>query len=301
MEFFKTPNIDFVGKRKYFYALSAILAVLTVGSIILHKGVNPSIDFAGGTLVQGFFKTPVQLGDVRKSLSDAGLEGAELQSVPFHNAVIVRFKEGLLAKEMAGNQVSDLFAKTFVDNPFTVERVEFVGPVVGKHLMVQTLWAIIFSLAGICIYVAFRFKRWVWGATGVLALIHDVFLTVGFMSVSGREMSVTVVAALLTLAGYSINDTIVIFDRIRENLRARRKEPLDVLINRSLNETLSRTIITSLTVFIVLLSLLFFGGQVLSDFSVALTFGVVVGSYSTLFIATPLVYDWQKNRRTPLW
>lgn len=300
MEFFKAPNIDFVGKRKFFYGLSILLGGLTVASLFL-KGTNPSIDFTGGTLIQGYFESPVSLNDVRNSLSKASLEGGELQSVPFRNAIIVRFKQGALAKETAGDQVTRAFASSFSGNAFTVERVEFVGPVVGRHLMLQTLWAILASLGGICLYVAIRFKRWVWGVTGVFALIHDVFLTMGFMSLAGREMSVTVVAALLTLAGYSINDTIVIYDRIRDNLRARRKEPLDVLINRSLNETLSRTIITSLTVFIVLSSLLFFGGQVLRDFSIALTFGVVVGSYSTIFIATPLVYDWQKNKRTPLY
>jgi preprotein translocase subunit SecF len=163
----------------------------------------------------------------------------------------------------------------------------------------QSLLAVVFSLLGIIIYVAFRFKNWVWGAAGVLALAHDVFLTVGFLSVTDRELTITVIASLLTLAGYSINDTIVIFDRIRENLRMRRKEPLDALINRSLNETLSRTIITSGMVFFVLLALLFFGGEVLNDFAAALTFGVVVGSYSTWFIAVPLVFDWQTRRARP--
>ncbi|HNF58972.1 MAG TPA: protein translocase subunit SecF, partial [Elusimicrobiota bacterium] len=153
------------------------------------------------------------------------------------------------------------------------------------------------------VYVAFRFRNWIWGVSGVFALVHDIFLALGFMALTGREISITVVAALLTLAGYSINDTIVIFDRIRENIRLRgrhSKEPLDVLINRSCNETLSRTIITSLTVFIVLLSLLFLGGEVIRDFSLALTFGVIVGSYSTIFIATPMVYLWQRKRNKPL-
>lgn len=164
--------------------------------------------------------------------------------------------------------------------------------------MGKALWAIVLSMLGIIVYVAFRFRNWIWGASGVIALIHDVFLALGFMALTGREVSITVIAALLTLAGYSINDTIVIFDRIRENLRLKgrsSKESLDQVINRSLNETLSRTIITSLTVFIVLMSLLFLGGEVIRDFALALTFGVVVGSYSTLFIATPLVYLWQSR------
>jgi preprotein translocase SecF subunit len=190
---------------------------------------------------------------------------------------------------------------TFPDNPFIVERVEIVGPVVGQHLVNQALLAFVFSMVGISIYVAFRFKRWVWGITGVFALVHDVFFTVGFMAIMGREMSVTVMAALLTIAGYSINDTIVVFDRIREHLRSRQKQPLDQLMNRSFNETLSRTIITSLTVFLVLIALLIFGGEVIRDFAIAMTFGVVVGTYSSIFVASAMVYDWQKNRRTPLW
>jgi preprotein translocase subunit SecF len=301
MEFFKSPSIDFVGRRKFFYGLSIALALVAASSIALRKGLNPGIDFAGGTLIQGFFEQPVALGDVRNALASAGLQGGELQSVPFRNAVIVRFKEGALSKETAGDEVTKAFSTGFAENPFTVERVEFVGPVVGRHLMRQTLWAILASMFGICVYVTIRFKRWIWGGAGVLALVHDVFLTVGFLSLLNREMSVTVVAALLTLAGYSINDTIVIFDRIRENLRSHRKEPLDALINRSLNETLSRTIITSATTFTVVICLLLLGGQVIRDFALSLAFGIVVGSYSTLFIATPLVYDWQKNRRTPLW
>jgi preprotein translocase subunit SecF len=298
---FKTSQFDFLKYRTFFFGVSSLLALVTAASLVLHKGPNFSIDFTGGTLIQGYFKNPVALEDVRRVLDQAGLGGGELQSVPFHNAVIIRYKAGEEAekKEMA-SRITEALNKAFPDNPFVLERAEFVGPVVGRHLVRQAFFAFLFSMLGIVVYVAFRFKNWVWGASGVFALVHDVFITLGFLSVTNREVSITVIAALLTLAGYSINDTIVIFDRIRENLRARRKEPLDVLINRSLNETLSRTIITSLTVFLVLLALLFFGGQVIRDFALALTFGVVVGSYSTLFIATPLVYVWQMRRTKAL-
>ncbi|HOW27746.1 MAG TPA: protein translocase subunit SecF [Elusimicrobiota bacterium] len=296
MEFFKTPNFDFLKVRHYFYALSGVLAAVSIVSLVMHRGPNFSIDFTGGTLIQGFFANPVPMDEIRQTIASIGLEGADLQSVPEHNAVIIRFKRGDKAKDELSNTILEGLNKRFVDNKFQIERVEFVGPAVGQHLVKQAFWAIILSMLGIVLYVAFRFKNWIWGVSGVLALAHDVFITVGFFSVTNKEVSLTVIAALLTLAGYSINDTIVIFDRIRENLRARRKESLDVLINRSLNETLSRTIITSFTVFTVLLSLLFFGGQVIHDFSLALTFGVVVGSYSTLFIATPMVYDWQTRR-----
>ena len=296
MEFFKAPNFDYLKYRHFFFGLSGFLALITVGSLIVHRGPNLSIDFTGGTLIQGFFQKPVPLEDVRRALGQGGLGSPELQSVVDRNAVIIRFKAKEAAQEDLGTRVTSALAKVFADNPFQVERVEFVGPVVGKHLVKQALFAFFFSMLGIVVYVAFRFKNWIWGFSGVFALVHDVFITLGFLSVTKKEVSITVIAALLTLAGYSINDTIVIFDRIRENVRSRRKEGLDVLINRSLNETLSRTIITSLTVFMVLLSLLFFGGQVIRDFSLALTFGVVVGSYSTVFIATPMVYVWQMRR-----
>jgi preprotein translocase subunit SecF len=300
MQLFKTvPSIDFMNRRKFFYALSGALVAATLAFLLL-KGPRLSIDFTGGTLVEGSFKNPVGLEDVRKALSSSGLS-ADLQSVPDRNAVIIRNKSG--AKEELATQITSALNKAFPDNAFEIQRAEFVGPVVGRHLLKQSFWAVLFSMAGIILYVAFRFKNWVWGVTGVLALFHDVIVTMGFMTIMGRELSVTVIAALLTLAGYSINDTIVIFDRIRENLRGSRrsKEPLDGLINRSLNETLSRTLITSLMVFFVLLALLFFGGDVLRDFSLALTFGAIIGSYSTWFVATPMVFDWQKNRRTPLW
>jgi preprotein translocase subunit SecF len=296
MELFRTPNIDFIKHRKKFYALSIGLAIFTVGALVARRGLNPGIDFAGGTLVQVSFAQPVDVGALRDSLNAAKLTGASIQTDSARTTAIIRFRlEGGRDQEALARGVTDTLKKSFPDNPVdpAKTRVDYVGPVVGKHLMVQAAWAVFFSLLGISIYVAFRFNKMVWGLAGVLALIHDVFLTVGFLSFMGREFSVTVVAALLTLAGYSINDTIVIYDRIRENMRQRRKESLDVLINRSCNETLSRTVITSFTVFLVLLSLLIFGGEVLRDFSLAMTFGVVVGSYSTIFVASAMVYDWQ--------
>jgi preprotein translocase SecF subunit len=293
--FKKTPQFDFMSRRKFLYAVSGSLMLGTL-LLLLIRGPRLGIDFTGGSLVEGFFQNPVALEDIRGALSKAGVT-AELQSVPDRNAVIIRHREKTGGKDVASALITQALSERFPDNPFTLERVEFVGPVVGRHLVRQSLFAIFFSLVGIIIYVGFRFKNWIWGTTGVIALIHDVLLTTGFLMLMGREISVTVIAALLTLAGYSINDSIVIFDRIRETLRLRRKEPLDILINRSLNETLSRTFITSLTVLMVLLAILFFGGDVLRDFAIGLTFGVICGSYSTWFISTPLVYDWQTRRK----
>jgi len=302
MELFKTPNFNYIKYHKLFIGISGALVFVTLIALFVRGRNLLSIDFTGGTLIQGYFeKGGVPLNEIRASLTKAGLSGAELQSIPDRSAVILRFKSDQSEAQRGEieSKVSQAFSGTFQGNPFVQERVEFVGPVVGKNLKMKAVLAIFFSLLGIILYVAFRFRNGIWGGAGVFALIHDVFLSLGFLAVLNREISITVVAALLTLAGYSINDTIVIFDRIRENLRLRGrlgKEPLDVLINRSCNETLSRTIITSFTVFLVLLSLLFLGGEVLRDFSLALTFGVLVGSYSTIFIATPMVYVWQMKR-----
>jgi len=294
MQLFKTvPQIDFMKYRKVCYGISGALVAGTLALLLIH-GPHLSIDFTGGTLVEGHFAKPVPVVDVRQALSNTALGTLDLQSIPDRNAFIIRNKSD--AKEELGTEITGALTKAFPDNAFTIDRTEYVGPVVGRHLIRQSFFAVFFSMVGIIIYVALRFKNWVWGVTGVLALWHDVIVAVGFLTITGRELSVTVIAALLTLAGYSINDTIVIFDRIRENLRSRRKEPLDVLINRSLNETLSRTMITSMMVLFVLLALLFFGGEVLNDFSAILTFGVICGSYSTWFVATPLVYDWQTRR-----
>lgn len=291
MTLFKTvPNVEFMKYRKFFYVFSGAMVLGTLVAVFA-GAARPSIDFTGGSLVEGFFQNPVPFEDVRKALSADGIE-ADLQSSG-EKSILIRTKSG--AKEEAATAITAALAKDFPDNAFTVNRAEFVGPVVGRHLIRESFFAILFSLLGIIVYVAFRFKNWTWGITGVLALLHDVIVTAGFLILMGREISVTVIAALLTLAGYSINDTIVIFDRIRETLRGRRKEGLDALINRSLNETLSRTTITSLMVLLVLLALLFFGGEVLRDFSLALTFGVICGSYSTWFVATPMVYDWENR------
>lgn len=292
MKFFKQTNFDFVGKRNVFFGISGLLILISIISIFMHKGLNFGIDFTGGTLVQLKFKQYVAIGDARAILSKNGLKG-ELQDFSQQNSIIIRLKE---TEEGISKKVQEIFQKELPQNPYELERAEYVGPTIGSHLKNQAFFAIFWAFVGIIVYVAFRFKSGIWGFAGVIAIIHDVFITVGLFSVLNREISITVIAALLTLAGYSINDTIVIFDRLRENMRLYRKESLFELINRSVNETLSRSIITSLTVFLVLLSLFFFGGEVIHDFSLALLFGVVIGSYSTIFVAAPIVYEWEMRK-----
>jgi len=292
IQFFKKTNFDFVGKRKIFFGLSASLILISIFSIFFHKGLNYGIDFSGGTLIQLKFNQHIPLSDVRNILSKNGVTG-ELQDFPQQNSILVKVKgtEAGISENIQG-----IFKREVPQNPYVLERSEYVGPTIGKHLVNQAFFALFWSFVGIIVYVAFRFKSGIWGAAGVIAIIHDVFITVGLFSVLNREININVIAALLTLAGYSINDTIVIFDRMRENIRLYRKDTLYELINRSVNETLSRTVITSLTVLLVLLSLFFFGGEVIHDFALALLFGVIIGSYSTIFVATPIVYEWEKRK-----
>jgi preprotein translocase subunit SecF len=290
--FLKNTNIDFIGKRYIFFAISGLLILAGVAALVLRGGPNYGIDFSGGILMQVSFAQPVALNDVRSALSAGGIENVELQSSG--NAVIVRAKKTDMNEDEFQKKAVAAFQARFVQNQINIERVEFVGPAVGHHLGKQAFYALIFSFIGIIVYVAFRFHSSIWGAAGVIGIMHDVFITFGLFVILDKEITLTIIAALLTIAGYSINDTIVIFDRIRENLRYLTKESFGAVINRSINETLSRTMITSLTVFFVVLCLYFLGGQVIHDFAFAMVVGTVIGVYSTVFVCTPLVYEWEQ-------
>lgn len=293
MEFFHgRTDIDFIGKR---YPAFLVSGTLVVGSLALiaFKGLNYSIEFTGGTLVQVGFARPVALAELRERL-EREYPGLDIQSFSGNSSFILKAKGEAEQVEAAAGRIEEVAKKAFPDNAVTIERREFVGPVVGKHLYKRTLAAIILSLLGIVVYVAFRFENPVWGVAGVLALGHDVIGTVGLFALTGKEMDLLIVASLLTIAGYSINDTIVIFDRMREKIRQMRRAPIDQIINESVNETLSRTIITVLTVQMVVTVLFFFGGEVIHDFATALLFGGFIGSYSTIAVAAPLVYEWKR-------
>ena len=294
IQFFKKTNFDFVGKRKVFFCLSGLLILISVISIFFHKGLNFGIDFAGGTLIQLKFARHISLADARSVLSKNGIN-CELQDFPQQHSVIIRIKKG--TDEGIAKKIARIFKSEIPDNPFELERAEYVGPTIGRHLVNKAYLALFWSFVGIIGYVAIRFKSGVWGVAGVIALVHDVFITVGLLSLFNREITVTVIAALLALGGYSINDTIVIFDRMRENIRLYRKDTLYQLINRSINETLSRTIITSLTTWFVVLTLFFLGGAIIHDFALVLLFGILIGSYSTIFVAASIIYEWEKKRK----
>lgn len=295
IKFIKKTNIDFIAKRYIFFAVSGLALAAGIASVSF-KGVNMGLDFTGGTLLQVKFEKPITIAEVRKAVKAADIE-TSIQTFTGRNAFGIKVK----GKQENVNEIADKILtalKTGVPgNSFIEERRDYVGPVVGRDLSKKAMFAIILSLFGIIIYVAFRFSNPIWGAAGVLALLHDVFLTFGAMSITNREVDLVVVAALLTIAGYSINDTIVIFDRMRENINKFPKMRLGELVNVSLNETLSRTLITNSTVLCVVAILFFFGGDVINNFAFAMLVGSISGTYSTIAIATPLVYQWEHRRK----
>ena len=387
MEFFHQPNINWMGKAKYFVALSLCLLILGGIAWVRHGGLHYGIDFKGGTMVIVRFASAPPIGQIRKALDAAGLKNSEVTSSSdisnpnSKNDVMIRIEQGAegedalnAAKETiltalqkdfgaptsakpdfnsiavpdlavfltqrdpmalqsaAGDRYTQL-AQQLIDardkqhagivtnfdqlsnvpganasvindlksgyslNNFSILNAQVVGPTVGAQLRHQAIYATLYALAGMLIYVAIRFE-WIYGAAAVIAVFHDVLITLGFFCLfyNKFEVSLTVIAALLTLVGYSMNDTIVIFDRVRENLRLMRREPLAEIINRSINQTLSRTILTSGLTFLTVFLLFVFGGQVLRSFSFAMVIGVVIGTYSSFGIAAPIVVVWNKWR-----
>jgi preprotein translocase subunit SecF len=293
MEIIKTDtHFDFVRLMKPAVILSLVVILIGIGSLIMHGGPNYGIDFAGGTLIQIKFQKETPADKIRSALKPMGFEGSIIQNYG-HNEVIVRTAEAGTDPKGLTSRVEEALTAAFGKGVYEIRRIEVVGPKVGKDLTRKALLAIAFSWIGILIYVGVRFEfRYALG--GVIALVHDVMVTIAFLSVFDKEFDLNIVAALLTIIGYSINDTIVIFDRIRENTRKNIRMPLFDVINMSVNQTLSRTILTSLTVFMVLIVLFFFGGAVIHDFTFALLVGTVAGVYSTVFIASPIVLLFEK-------
>ena len=283
-------NIDFMGWKNVSFAFSAILIILgIVGLVQIGRGkANLGIDFVGGTTIQLSFKEPVAVDKARLALDKSGFQGSTIQQVgEGGNRILIRLRES----EGASDKVQNMFKQEFPGNPFEVESIQEIGPVIGQALQRQALWAITVSIAAIIVYIAFRFQ-FKFGVSAAIATVHDVLAVLGIFYILNKEINLLIITALLTLAGYSLTDTVVVFDRIRENLKRSRKDPLPTLVNNSINEVLSRTVITSLTVVLVLVPLVIFGGEVLHDFSLALLMGVVVGTYSSVFVASPVLVVW---------
>jgi preprotein translocase subunit SecF len=293
IQLFRNPNYNFIGRRRWAYLLSIAFILLGLGSMALKGGLRYGIDFSGGTLIQVRFEKPVAVERIRTALEDIKLGESVIQEFGDPREFILRLPSQNASVEQVTAQVQGALAKVPSLGRPEIRRVEFVGPQVGRDLQLQAIYAVLVSMAGILIYIAFRFDV-KGGVASVAAIIHDVLVCLGAMSLTNREMSLPVLAALLTIIGYSVNDTIVAYDRVRENRGkgARRGEPFAQQINRAINETLSRTVLTALTVFFSTVVLYLFGGKVLEDLAFVLTVGVVTGTYSTIYIAGALIVEW---------
>jgi len=290
LNFFSNTNINFASKRFFCFFVSAILIIASIVTYVQKKDAAYGIDFAGGQIQEYRFQESIPTDDLRATLKEINLDDAVIQQFEqYPENVIIRTSADTSTK------VIDAFKKNFSYNPFEVLRVEYVGPVVGKALRKAAILAIIFALGGILIYIGFRFKHFDFGVAGVIALLHDVIVTLGILLIMGRQIDLLVVTALLTIAGYSINDTIIIYDRIRENMIKRNKNSLAEIINLSINQTLGRTILTTVTTLLVVITLFLRGGEVLNTFALCLIIGFIAGTYSTIFIASPLVLAWESR------
>ena len=296
LEILGKTNFDFMGKRHLAFIFSGIMAVLGIVAIVqISRGAaNLGIDFAGGTAVQLKFDQPIRIDEARKVLEANGLSNAELQEFGQENKLLIRLKASTAIEEKVADRVVAVFTKEFSSNHFVVDSSTEIGPTIGQKLQQDALIAVAISFAGIILYVAARFE-FRFGIAAALATFHDVLAVLGAFYVLDKEITLLVITALLTLAGYSMTDTVVVFDRIRENLRMRRRESEETIINNAINQVLSRTIVTSLTVVLVLIPLTVAGGEVLHDFSLALLWGVIFGTYSSVFVASPLLLLWPKS------
>ena len=295
LELFKTPSYNFIGRRKWAYLVSLVFIGIGVASLIATGGLHYDIDFTGGTLIQVRFAEPPRIEKIRASLATIQLGDSIIQEFGDSREFIIRLPLKAAGSEEVGRRVEAALAADGGLGKPEMRRVEFVGPQVGRDLQLQALYAILASLVGILLYIAIRFDL-KGGVAAIIAVFHDVLVCLGAMSLTGREFSLPVLAALLTIIGYSVNDTIVAYDRLREN-RGKfipKGKTFGELMNDAVNQTLSRTVLTALTVFFSTAVLLFFGGKTLEDFAFVLFVGVITGTYSTIYVAAAIVVDWTR-------
>ena len=296
MQLFKDETrFDFMGQITVAMIISGIVILIGLGSIVFSGGLKYGIDFAGGTLVQLQFKNPPDIEVIRDGLKTIGLGESTIQEFGSKKDILIRVERSEEKLEAVGAMVKRSLSQKFNSDDITVERVEMVGPKVGRDLREKALLSILYAIIGIVIYISWRFE-FQYAIAAIIALIHDVLVTMGAFSILDKEFTLVIVAAFLTIIGYSLNDTIVVFDRIRENLRRKGKLSLSEIINSSINQTLSRTLLTSGTTLLVVLALFFFGGEIIHDFSFALLVGVFVGTYSSIFIASVFLVYWASRK-----
>lgn len=340
MQFIKPDiNLDFVGKRKIAFIVSLAMILISIASLVVHKGPKYGIDFAGGTLIQVKFDAPVKLADIKSGLATVNLGKSSVQGFGEHieHEYLIRTDGSVMTEQGFSLEVQKALASS-TGQGVDIRRVEMVGPQVGKDLREKALFAMFYALLFIAIYISGRFElKWMlsgvmagvlmgavyllsifhvsvpfliaaalvvtlflfwflelkYAMGAIVALVHDVTITVGIFSLFGKEFTLPIIAALLTIIGYSLNDTIIVFDRIRENLRKYHKNPMEVVINRSINETLSRTILTSGTTLVVVVALFILGGGIIHDFAFAMMVGIIVGTYSSIYVASPILLAWK--------
>jgi preprotein translocase subunit SecF len=291
MRFFRNANYDFLSVRRRAYVVSAVLLLLGIGSLVLRGGPRYGVDFTGGTLLQVEFFEPTSVSDLRSVLASAGMENAQIQQLGDSNEFMIRTQdfEGIV------DSVTGLLGETYGADGFTMSA-DAVGPKVGSELQRKAAIAILMSFALTLVYLAFRFE-WRFGVAAIVATFHDIMLTFGFISLLNIEITLATVAAILTILGYSLNDTIVVFDRIRENLKKRRKDSYEDIVNSSINETLPRTVLTSGTTLATLMALFILGGTVVRPFALVLILGVMIGTYSSIFVASPVLLEIEDRSR----
>lgn len=303
LELFHGVQIDWLGKRKIFFAISIALMLLGMGSLVMKGNFRYGLDFKGGTQVRVRFTEPVEIKQIRDLLPDASIQTMrETQIVGGNPDYQVELENpagaGSVDASAGPAKVKAALDKGFAGK-FTIVSSDGVSEKVGIDLRRQAVMATLYALGGILLYIAFRFE-WIYGAAAVFAVFHDTLVTLGFFSLFNYEINLTVIAALLTLVGYSVNDTIVVFDRIRENLKTRRRDDLETVFNDSINQTFSRTILTSLLTFLTVMALFLFGGEVINNFAFAMVIGIIIGSYSSIAVAAPLVLVYTNLRRPKL-
>ena len=297
MQLFKSEtHFNFMGRIKAAVIFSTALILIGLGSVAVSGGLKFGIDFAGGTLIQLQFKNPPDIEVIRDGLKTIGLEESTIQEFGSKRDILIRVQRSEEKLEAVGSMVRKSLMGKFNVDEITVERVEMVGPKVGRDLREKALLSILYAIIGIVIYISWRFELQ-YAIAAIIALAHDVLVTMGAFSIFDKEFTLVIVAAFLTIIGYSLNDTIVVFDRIRENLRRKGKASISEMINTSINQTLSRTLLTSGTTLLVVIALFFFGGEIIHDFSFALLVGVMVGTYSSIFIASVFLVFWDSRRR----
>ncbi len=297
MWIFRDADFDFLGGRQQAYVVSALLLAIGVGSLAVRGGLQYGVDFTGGTLMQVEFEEQVTVGELREVMTGAGFDGAQLQGFGNVNEFLIRVQslEGMTGQEVQ-DEIEAALAGSYGGDGYTVLRVESVGPQVGAELQQRAAIAILLSFLLTLVYLAFRFE-WRFGFAAIVATVHDIVLTFGFISVMDVEITLATVAAILTIVGYSLNDTIVVFDRIRENLKGSRSEDYEAIVNGSINGVLPRTVMTSTTTLVTLIALATVGGEVIRPFALVLILGVAIGTYSSVFVASPALLEIHNYRK----